>query len=421
MPELPHDRLPDSTLAFLREGYAFIANRCRRYRSDVFQTRLLLQPVICMRGAAAAEMFYSDRFERRGATPAVARRTLFGEGGVQSLDDAAHHHRKQMLLSLMTPSAIDDLADRLATRWRAAIGDWSTREEIVLYDEVARLLCDAVCAWTGVPLAEDQAAQRTDDLVALFHPLGSPHVLSFPYLSARRARRRTEAWISDLIEQTRHGALQPPAGSALEIVATHRDPSGRLLPSPVAAVELINILRPTVAITHFIVFAALALHEHPEWRDRLASAADEEVEWFVQEVRRLSPFFPAAAARVRHDFDWDGTRFPRGRRVLLDLYGTNRHPDHWTDPDRFHPERFATWDADPFTLIPQGGGDHLTGHRCAGEWVTIRLMQTAVALLSREMAYTVPHQNLHVSLSQMPARPHSGVVIRDVRAAEARR
>jgi fatty-acid peroxygenase len=98
MPELPHDRVADSTLAFLRDGYAFISNRCRRYRSDVFQTRLLLQPVICMRGAAAAEVFYSDRFERRGATPAVARRTLFGEGGVQGLDDAAHHHRKKMLM-----------------------------------------------------------------------------------------------------------------------------------------------------------------------------------------------------------------------------------------------------------------------------------------------------------------------------------
>jgi fatty-acid peroxygenase len=418
MPELPHDRVADSTLAFLRDGYAFISNRCRRYRSDVFQTRLLLQPVICMRGAAAAEVFYSDRFERRGATPAVARRTLFGEGGVQGLDDAAHHHRKKMLMSLMTPAAIDDLADRFAARWRAAIGRWSAREEVVLYDEVARLLCETVCTWTGVPLTEEEVAQRTDDLVALFHPLGFPHL---PYLSARRARRRTDAWIGKLVEQTRRGTLQPPEDSALQVVATHRDPSGRLLPAKVAAVEVINVLRPTVAITHFIAFAALALREHPEWRDRLADGSDAEVEWFVHEVRRTSPFFPAAAARVHNDFDWHGARFPGGRRVLLDLYGTNRHPDLWTDPDGFHPERFATWDGDPFTLIPQGGGDHHTGHRCAGEWITIRLMQTAVALLTREMTYTVPHQNLHVSLSQMPARPHSGVVIRDVRAAEARR
>lgn len=31
-------RAPDSTLALLREGYAFIPNRCRRLRADAFRT-----------------------------------------------------------------------------------------------------------------------------------------------------------------------------------------------------------------------------------------------------------------------------------------------------------------------------------------------------------------------------------------------
>ena len=415
MAQLPHDRLPDSTLALVREGYEFISERCRRYRSDVFETRLLFRPVVCMRGADAARVFYSDRFQRQGATPAVVRKTLFGEGGVQGLDGEAHHHRKQMFMSLMTPTGIDDLADRFADRWRTAVAGWSQRDEVVLYDEAARLLCEAVCAWTGVPLPEKEVARRTDDLVALFDPLAAPGV---PYVGARRARERTETWIADLVGATRRGELHPPEGSALEVVATHQDPAGRQLPAPVAAVEVINVLRPTVAITHFIVFAALALHEHPEWPDRLR-AGDDELEWFVQEVRRYYPFFPTAAARVRHDFDWNGARFPQGRLVLLDLYGTNRHPALWQEPDRFHPERFATWEGDPYTLIPQGGGDHDTGHRCPGEWITIRLMKTAVRLLTRETAYQVPHQDLHVSLSRMPARPRSGFVLRDVRAAEA--
>ena len=72
MPELPHDRLLDSTLAFLREGYAFIANRSRRYRSDVFETRLLLQPVTCMRGADAARAA-ARAAARRGVRPRRAR------------------------------------------------------------------------------------------------------------------------------------------------------------------------------------------------------------------------------------------------------------------------------------------------------------------------------------------------------------
>lgn len=412
MAQLPRDRLPDSTLAFLRDGYRFISTRCDRYGSDVFETRLLFEPVICMRGAEAARVFYSDRFQRRGAMPAVGRKTVFGEGGVQSLDDGTHHHRKQMLMSLMTPAAIDDLAERFATGWRAAVGRWQQRDEVALYEETARLLCVAVCGWAGVPLGTEVVSSRTDDLVALFDPLGSPSV---PYWGARRARKRTETWIAGLIELTRAGQLRRPEGSTLEVIAAHHDPSGSPLAPRVAAVEVINILRPTVAITNFIVFAALALHQHPQWPDRLRTGAQEELTWFVQEVRRYYPFFPAVAARVRRDFEWNGASFPRGRLVLLDVYGTNRRPGLWDDPHRFHPPRFATWDGDPHTLISQGGGDHYTGHRCAGEWITIRLMETAVALLTREMTYRVPHQDLHVGMSRMPARPRSGFVLRDIR------
>lgn len=415
MAQLPQDRSPDSTIAFVRDGYEFISNRCDRFRSDVFETRLLTRPVICMRGADAAEQFYSERFERSGATPAAVQKTLFGEGGVQGLDDAPHHHRKQMFMSLMTPAAIDDLADRFTDRWRAATPDWRDRGEVILLDEAARLLCAAVCDWAGVPLAEADVGRRTDDLVALFDPIGAA---GLPYLGSRRARLRSEDWIADVVAATRRGDLHPSQDSALHAVATHRDRDGDLLSERVAAVELLNVLRPTVAITHFIVFAALALHEHPQWPDRLRAGGEREREWFVQEVRRLSPFFPAAAARVRHDFEWNGATFPQGQRVLLDLYGTNRHPDLWEDPERFRPDRFAEWEGDPHTLIPQGGGDHDFGHRCAGEWITIRLMETAVDLLTRDMTYRVPHQDLHVSLSRMPARPRSGFVLDDVRPQE---
>ena len=50
--------------------------------------------------------------------------------------------------------------------------------------------------------------------------------------------------------------------------------------------------------------------------------------------------------------------------MLLDLYGTDHHPRPWPDLDTFKPERFRTRDEEPFTLVPQGGGDHATGHRC---------------------------------------------------------
>jgi hypothetical protein len=70
MPAIPHDRLPDSTLAFGLDPYGFIAKRCRRFGTELFQARILLQPTICMLGRAAAELFYDEtRFQRAGAPP----------------------------------------------------------------------------------------------------------------------------------------------------------------------------------------------------------------------------------------------------------------------------------------------------------------------------------------------------------------
>jgi fatty-acid peroxygenase len=232
-------------------------------------------------------------------------------------------------------------------------------------------------------------------------------------LRGRLARARSERWIGALVEQVRDGSLRPAPGSPLAVVARYRE-GDRPLPVPVAAVEVINLLRPIVAIARFLAFAALALHEHPDWRERVARGGPQR-RWFVQEVRRFYPFFPAVAARVRDGFEWQGYHFPPGRRVFLDLYATDHDPRLWPEPDRFRPERFGDWDEDAFALIPQGGGDHHRGHRCPGEDLTIAVLEALSAELASGMDYRLPPQDLAVSLSRMPAQPASGVVIAGIR------
>lgn len=84
MSSIPHDKSPDSTLALALDGYEFILKRSRRYGSDVFRARLMLQPFLCMTGEEAARVFYdTERFIRKGAAPRRVKATLFGFGGVQ--------------------------------------------------------------------------------------------------------------------------------------------------------------------------------------------------------------------------------------------------------------------------------------------------------------------------------------------------
>ncbi|SCL38669.1 fatty-acid peroxygenase [Micromonospora rhizosphaerae] len=415
MSPIPVDRSPESTLAFLRDGYRFIGDRCDRYGSDIFQTRLLLEPTICLRGRPAAVLFYDDeRFVRQGAMPMRGQRTLTGVGGVQGLDDAAHRERKAMLMSIMTPTAIRQLGQLFDDEWRARIPVWEQSGPVVLYDEVSRMLTRVVCAWAGVPLTGSDVPRRTVELHAMIE---APAAVGPRHWRGLLGRRRAERWISKVVERARVGSPPTAEGSALRVIAEHQDGRGRLLPRRIAAVDLLNVLRPTVAVDRFVVFAALALHDHPHWRER-ARRDEPATECFVQEVRRYYPFFPIAVARVRRSFDWQGHHFPRGRRVVLDLYGTNHHPELWPGPEQFRPDRFTGWRGDPFSFIPQGGGDHLTDHRCAGEWITIELMKRAVTNLTTAMSYRVPPQDLALNLRRMPTLPPSGFVIDGVRRTE---
>jgi fatty-acid peroxygenase len=154
----------------------------------------------------------------------------------------------------------------------------------------------------------------------------------------------------------------------------------------------------------------MALHEHPEARHPIAAGDAAYLLWFVQEVRRLSPFFPFIAGRVCNPFEWRGYEFANGAWVILDLYGTNRDPRSWSDPAQFRPERFIE-PPNAFELVPQGAGDVRFTHRCPGENLTVQLMQTAVQLLVRSMRYHVPRQDLTVDLARIPALPRSGFVM----------
>lgn len=231
-------------------------------------------------------------------------------------------------------------------------------------------------------------------------------------------RRRTERWCRRIIHAIRRGRLAPAPGTAADTIAWHRDLDGALLPAAVAAVELINILRPTVAVAWFVTFAALALREHPTWRERLLAGDDAELTRFVQEVRRFYPFFPVVGGRALREFAWRGGRFAPGAWVLLDLYGTDHDGRIWDDSDAFRPDRFRSWDGSAYDFVPQGGGDYLTGHRCPGEAITIAIMKEATRLLLTAIDYDVPAQDLAIDMSRFPALPATGFIMSGIRPAQ---
>jgi fatty-acid peroxygenase len=405
----------DNTIALLEEGYRFIGNRCDELGTDIFGTRLMLRRVVCVRGEAAARMFYQPgRFTRRRAIPPTTLALLQDHGSTQTLDGEMHRVRKAMMLSLQAPESRARLVALAEREWRERMKRWPRLRRQVLIQEAQSVLCRAACAWAGVPLANvEEEVLRTAEFSAMIDGAGAVGPRNWLGLSLRR---HTRQWAHDHIAAVRAGRPTEP-DSPLAVIAFHTDADGEVLSMDDAATELINVLRPVVAVARYIVFGALALHTYPEWRARLASGDEAALEMFVEEVRRFYPFFPAIGGRANLAFEWDGLRFEKGEWVLLDVYGTNRHPSTWPDGEVFRPERFEGRQGSGFDSIPQGGGDVEHGHRCPGETLTVELTKSALRLLAAEVSYTVPQQDLEVSLSRMPALPASGFVIEDVRPA----
>jgi fatty-acid peroxygenase len=411
--QIPHDKGLDSTLCLLQEGYLFIKNRVNQYQSDIFDTHLLGEKVICISGEEATKIFYDpELFYRKDVTPKRVQKTLFGVGAIQSMDGKAHIHRKQLFMSLMTPSYQNQLVKFVMEKLQNSVEKWEGEEKIILFDEMNEILCRAVCQWAGVPLKEYEVKERAEDfslMVDAFGAVGPRH------WKGRRARSRAEKWIKGIIEDVRSGNIKAEERTALHAMAFYKGLDGNQLDSNMAGIELINVLRPVVAISTFITFEALALLEYPECKEKLSTGDRNELKFFVQEVRRYYPFTPFLGARVRKDFIWNKNEFKEGTLVLLDIYGINHDSKIWKNPDKFWPERFKERNDNLFDFIPQGGGDPSKGHRYPGEGITIEIMKASLDFLVNKIEYDVPNQDLRYSMAKMPTLPESRFIISNIR------
>jgi fatty-acid peroxygenase len=406
--------IADSSLALLAKGYAWLPDRRRRTTAPLVRARLMGRHAVALHGPEAVRFFYDERHvERRTALPGPVLSTLFGHGAVHTLDGPDHRVRKEMFLSLLTGAeAVAGLVDHVTVVWDQAVRSWSDRR-IVLFDETSRVLTRGVCRWAGIPLDDADSVAR--DLIAMVDGFATPGPRHW---RARRARARSEAWLGRLVENVRAGSVTVPAGSALDVVVRHRDADGRFLTARTAAVELLNVIRPTVAVSWFVAYAGHALRLRPGLRERLGGDDPAYAVAFAHELRRFYPFAPFVGGRAVADLEWRGEPIVSGTLVLLDLYGQNHDPALWDDPYTFEPQRFLDRPPTRDELIPQGGGDRATGHRCPGEDVTVALLRALGPRLAR-LEYEVPDQDLRISLTRVPARVRSGFVMENVRAPAA--
>lgn len=155
-------------------------------------------------------------------------------------------------------------------------------------------------------------------------------------------------------------------------------------------------------------------------------AAQEQLEYLdavLAEAMRLCPVAPALLLEALKDTEIAGVRVPRGHGVAALLRIVATDPEHFTEPQRFAPERWLdaerpiSWRHNPKASMPFGGGARL----CPGRALAMVEMKLVIAALCRAFVVEPPRHaarprerfsfvsspyGLRVVLKPRP-RPHS--------------
>ncbi len=97
----------------------------------------------------------------------------------------------------------------------------------------------------------------------------------------------------------------------------------------------------------------------------------------IRESMRILPPVPQQFRVAQHETTINGIEVKKGTRVLLSPFLTNRDPDVYPDPDRFHPQRWATispsaYENPVFSAGPRG---------CPGYAFGIAMLKVGIATI----------------------------------------
>ena len=404
------ERLPeDLALRLALDRYGALARlRAAHGGSDWYRTRMLGRPALVVRGEDGVRTFYDTALvRRRGAVPAPVRLTLFGPGAVHGLDDQEHARRKHLFLRMVDIRTVASLTEQVVERLDEAVEGWTSQGMVRLFDELVDVYGSAALSWSGTGTIGHDASRVSRELATIVDGFG---VGGTAYPRAVGARLRAERWALSVIRDLRAGRRTAPQGSAAGILAAAPP---RELSQLAAATELLNVVRPTVAVAYFGAYAAHALDRRPDWRAPLAEGSGPHLRAFELEIRRWYPFVPLLTGRLRQGYEWAGQELPPRAWIVLDVLGTNRDPQLWERPDEFLPERFLHREPTEHDYVPQGGGHPAAGHRCPGEPLAAAILRATVERLARLHFELAPGAR-EVPLRRIPSLPSDGVALMHV-------
>jgi cytochrome P450 len=369
------------TLEILADPKGEVERMAARY-GPVFRTRVLGETGISLLGPDANEFVLCDqtRLFSSGQGWGVLLDQLFPRG-LMLLDFEEHRLHRRTLSVAFKADAMKSYLAVLDAGMAAQVARWRNQPGSMLFYPAAKQLTFdlAVTSFLGPDTGcqMDEVKRAISDMVA-----AAVAVVRKPWPGTKmarglKARARIAAHFSRQVAMRR----TLPGDDLFSQLCRATDENGVLL-STQEIVDHMSFLMMaahdtlTSSWTTLIYFLAV----NPRWqatlRDEIASlrlrpgqslpyeklGALTQTEMAFKEAMRMKPPVPSIARRAVRDFTFGGYTIPAGTLIGINPLYTHYMAQHWPEPERFDPTRFA--DAAPrerhrHAYLPFGGGAHM--------------------------------------------------------------
>ncbi|KAH6803587.1 hypothetical protein C2S51_031834 [Perilla frutescens var. frutescens] len=450
------------TAEFLRAGLDgtpenFVRERAEKYKSQVFKTWIMGEPMVVLCGAAANKFLFSNENKlvtvwwpssvRKLLGPCLA--TSGGEEGRQMRRVVSYFVSPDAFTRLYIKT-MDLVAQKhIKTHWQSSGKDDDEVVEVRAFPTIKLYTFEVACRL----LMSLEDGEQIGKLALLFNVFLKGIIsipINFPGARFYRAKRATSAIKNELhklvrerkcaLEQRTCAAAALPADcqDLLSHLLVTPDENGRFMPESVIVNNILMLLfaghdTSSVAITMLLKNLAQfpdvydrVLREQKEIASRKEEGGDEFLQWediqkmkyswnVVCETTRLSPPVIGAFREALTDITYVGYHIPKGWKLFWSSSYTHLDPSLFDNCTKFDPSRFEEGGGPPpFSYVPFGGGPRM----CLGkEFARVEILIFLHNLITRFRWKLVnPHEKIAYDPMPTPLqglpillRPHVNV------------
>ena len=310
--------------------------------------------------------------------------SLYG-GSIITQDFSRHKASRRVFQTSFKRSALEGYVDIMNPTILENMQDWDSQKDFRYVTAARKILIDV---GARVFFGAEPDGEEIRRIAHLFHEMnhvGLMAVMQYnipgtKYWRGQRAKREMETLIMRFIEARR----AQPGNDLTSILAAERDEEGELWPAPLLLPHL-NVLlfaahdTTAGATSHMLMY--LSRPENRELQEQLreqafALSAEQPaledldgltlMENATLEALRLHPAVAVLMRRTTREVRIGDRDIPADTMLANMSHWVHHHPDYWTDPQRYDPDRFSEARQEhkghSFQFLPFGGG----AHKCIG-------------------------------------------------------